>query len=75
MAAEIAGGRHREVSIALVPSGEGGTFRVTLDGEEIFNRKSLPKEERAPDPGLLKDLGGELRGQLLAALDKTPVAT
>lgn len=63
------------MSIALVPSGESGTFRVTLDGEEIFNRKSLPKEERVPDPGLLKDLGGELRGKLTAALDRQPVAT
>jgi hypothetical protein len=61
------------VSIALTPSGEGGTLQVLLDGQEIFNRKSLPTDGSAvPDPKLVKVLGGELRGKLLAALDKVP---
>ena len=73
MAAEIAGGRHTEVSIALEPSGEPGTLEVRLDGQEIFNRKSLPTDGSAvPDPKLVKTLGAELRGKVLAALDRAP---
>jgi predicted Rdx family selenoprotein len=71
LAAEIAGGRHTEVSIALTPSGEGGTLQVLLDGQEIFNRKSLPSGDGAiPDPKLLKELGGQLRGKVLAAVEQ-----
>ena len=72
MAAELAGGRQQEVSIAITPSGEGGTFQVLLDGQEIFNRKSLPTDGAVPDPKLVKTLGAELRGKLVAALDRTP---
>ncbi|MDQ3811831.1 MAG: hypothetical protein M3336_16230 [Chloroflexota bacterium] len=73
MAAEIAAGRHPEVSIAIEPSGEGGTLQVLLDGREIFNRKSLPTDGSAiPDPKLVKTLGAELRGKLVAALDRVP---
>jgi hypothetical protein len=73
VAAEIAGGRNREVSIAITPSGEGGTFQVLLDGQEIFNRKALPQNDGAvADPKLIKEMGGELRGKLLAALDRAP---
>jgi len=75
LAAEIAGGRHTEVSIALTPSGEGGTLQVLLDGEEIFNRKSLPANDGPiPDPKLLKELGGQLRGKVLAAVERAPAA-
>jgi predicted Rdx family selenoprotein len=71
----MAGGRHPEVSIAIEPSGEGGTFQVLLDGKEIFNRKSLPTDGSAvPDPKLIKTLGAELRGKLAAALDRAPAA-
>ena len=71
----MAGGRHPEVSIALTPSGEGGTFQVLLDGQEIFNRKSLPQNGSAvADPKLGKELGAEMRGKLLAALDKATAA-
>jgi hypothetical protein len=72
MAAEIAGGRHQEVSIALTPSGEGGTFQVLLDGQEIFNRKSLNTDNAVPDPKAVKAVGAELRGKLIAALDRAP---
>ncbi|TME22797.1 MAG: hypothetical protein E6I75_29885 [Chloroflexi bacterium] len=72
MAAELAGGRQQEVSIAITPSGEGGTFQVLLDGQEIFNRKSLPTDGAVPDPKLVKTLGAELRGKLVAALDRAP---
>jgi hypothetical protein len=69
----MAGGRHPEVSIAIEPSGEPGTLQVLLDGKEIFNRKSLPTDGSAiPDPKLIKVLGAELRGKVLAALDKEP---
>jgi hypothetical protein len=69
----MAGGRHPEVSIAIEPSGEGGTLQVLLDGQEIFNRKSLPTDGQAvPDPKLIKTLGQELRGEVLAALDREP---
>jgi hypothetical protein len=69
----MAGGRHTEVSIALTPSGEGGTLQVLLDGQEIFNRKSLPTDGSAvPDPKLMKELGGQLRGKLAAAIDQVP---
>ena len=70
----MAAGRHPEVSIAISPSPEGGTLQVLLDGQEIFNRKSLPMDGSAvPDPKLLKNLGSELRGKILAAIDsKTP---
>ena len=69
----MAGGRQTEVSIAIEPSGEAGTLQVLLDGKEIFNRKSLPTDGSAiPDPKLIKVLGGELRGKVLAALDKEP---
>jgi hypothetical protein len=69
----MAGGRHPEVSIAIEPSGEAGTLQVLLDGKEIFNRKSLPTDGSAvPDPKLIKVLGAELRGKVLAALDKEP---
>jgi hypothetical protein len=75
LAAEIAGGRQNEVSIAISPSPEGGTLQVLLDGQEIFNRKSLPQDGSAiPDPKLVKVLGAELRVKLLAALDKVPAA-
>ena len=71
----MAGGRHPEVSIALTPSGEGGTFQVLLDGQEIFNRKSLPQDGSVvPDPKLGKELGAQLRGKVLAAIDKAPAA-
>jgi hypothetical protein len=71
----MAGGRHQEVSIAIAPSAEGGMLQVLLDGQEIFNRKSLPTDGSAvPDPKLLKTLGQELRGKVLAALDKAPAA-
>jgi predicted Rdx family selenoprotein len=74
LAAEIAGGRNREVSIAITPSGEGGTFQVLLDGQEIFNRKSLASGDGAiPDPKPLKEMGAELRGKVLAAVDRAPV--
>ena len=74
MAAELAGGRQPEVSIAITPSGEGGTFQLLLDGQEIFNRKSLPTDGSAiPDPKLVKNMGAELRGKVLAALDRAPV--
>lgn len=75
MAAEIAAGRHQEVSIAITPSGEGGTLQVLLDGQEIFNRKSLPANDGPiPDPKLLKELGGQLRGKVLAAIEQAPAA-
>ena len=72
MAAEIAGGRQNEVSIAITPSGEGGTFQVLLDGQEIFNRKSLNLDHAVPDPKAVKAVGAELRGKVLAALDRAP---
>ncbi len=72
MAAELAGGRQQEVSIAITPSGEGGTFQVLLDGQEIFNRKSLPTDGAVADPKLVKNVGSELRGKLVAALDRAP---
>ena len=63
------------MSIALTPSGEGGTLQVLLDGQEIFNRKSLATDGSAvPDPKLLKELGGQLRGKVAAAIDKVPAA-
>ncbi len=69
----MAGGRHQEVSIAIEPSGESGTLQVLLDGQEIFNRKSLPTDgAAAPDPKLIKTLGQELRGKVLAALERAP---
>ena len=75
MAAEIAAGRHQEVSIAITPSGEGGTFQVLLDGQEIFNRKSLPTDNGPiPDPKLVKQMGAELRGKVIAALERAPAA-
>jgi hypothetical protein len=75
LAAEIAAGRHQEVSIAIEPSPEGGTLQVLLDGQEIFNRKSLPANgSEVPDPKLLKNLGSELRGKLLSALDRARAA-
>jgi predicted Rdx family selenoprotein len=75
LAAEIAAGRHQEVSIAITPSGEGGTLQVLLDGQEIFNRKSLPANDGPiPDPKLLKELGGQLRGKVLAAIEQAPAA-
>ena len=59
------------MSIAIEPSGEGGTLQVLLDGQEIFNRKSLPTNGSAePDPKLLKELGQQLRGKLGSALDR-----
>ena len=64
------------MSIALTPSGEGGTLQVLLDGQEIFNRKSLATDGSAvPDPKLLKELGGQLRGKVTAALDRVPAGT
>jgi predicted Rdx family selenoprotein len=75
LAAEIAGGRNAEVSIAITPSGEGGTFQVLLDGQEVFNRKSLASGDGPiPDPKLLKELGGQLRGKVLAAVEQAPAA-
>jgi len=72
----MAGGRQQEVSIAITPSGEPGTLQVLLDGQEIFNRKSLPTDGSAvPDPKLVKVMGQELRGKLSAALDSVPVGT
>ena len=69
----MAGGRHAEVSIALEPSPEGGTLQILLDGQEIFNRKSLPTDGSAvPDPKLIKTLGQELRGKVMEALDRAP---
>ena len=69
----MAGGRHPEVSIAIEPSGEAGTLQVLLDGQEIFNRKSLPSDgSPIPDPKLVKTLGAELRGKVMAALDRAP---
>ena len=70
----MAGGRHPEVSIAITPDKEAGTFQVLLDGKEIFNRKSLPQDGSViPEPKLIKAMGGELRGKVLAALDRAPV--
>jgi hypothetical protein len=63
------------VSIAITPSGEPGTLQVLLDGKEVFNRKSLPTDQPAvPDPKSVKVLGAEIRGKLLSAIDKEPVA-
>ena len=63
------------MSIAITPSGEPGTLQVLLDGHEVFNRKSLPTDQAAvPDPKAVKTLGAEIRGKLLAAIDKTPAA-
>jgi predicted Rdx family selenoprotein len=71
----MAGGRNSEVSIAITPSGEGGTFQVLLDGQEIFNRKSLPTDNGPiPDPKLVKQMGAELRGKVIAALERAPAA-
>jgi hypothetical protein len=59
------------VSIAIEPSGEGGTLQVLLNDQEIFNRKSLPTDGSAQaDPKLIKELGQQLRGKLGAALDR-----
>jgi predicted Rdx family selenoprotein len=64
------------VSIAIVPSGEGGTLKVLLDGQEIFDRKKLPTEDGpVGDPKLVKNMAQELRGKLSAALEQAPVAT
>jgi hypothetical protein len=72
----MAGGRHPEVSIALTPSGEGGTLQVLLDGQEIFNRKTQPQDGAVVrDPKVVKELGAELRGKVLAALDRAATAT
>lgn len=61
------------MSIALTPSGEPGTLQILLDGQEVFNRKSLPTEGAGiPDPKAVKVAGAEIRGKLLAALDKAP---
>lgn len=61
------------MSIAITPSGEPGTLEILLDGREIFNRQALATDGSAvPDPKLIKTLGAELRGTLLAALDKAP---
>ena len=61
------------MSIAITPSGEGGTFQVLLDGDEVFNRKSLASNDGPiPDPKLLKELGGQLRGKVLAAVERAP---
>ena len=61
------------MSIAITPSGEPGTLQVLLDGHEVFNRKSLPTDQPAiPDPKAVKTLGAEVRGKLLAALDRAP---
>ena len=61
------------MSIAIEPSGEGGTLQILLDGQEIFNRKSLPTDGSAvPDPKLIKTLGQDLRGKVVAALDRAP---
>ncbi len=69
----MAGGRQPEVSIAITPSGEGGTLQVLLDGKEIYNRKSPATDgSAARDPKLIKELGGELRGKVIAALDRAP---
>jgi hypothetical protein len=69
----MAGGRQQEVSIAITPSGEPGTLQVLLDGQEVFNRKSLPTDGSAiPDPKLVKAMGQELRGKMMAALDSVP---
>ena len=75
MAAEIAGGRHREVAIALTPSGEPGTFQVLLDGQEVFNRKALPGAGAVADPKLVAHMGAELRGRLLSALERAPAGS
>ena len=59
------------MSIAIEPSGEGGTLQVLLDGQEIFNRKTLPTNGSAqPDPKLIKELGQQLRGKLGSVLDR-----
>jgi hypothetical protein len=61
------------VSIQITPSGEPGTLQVLLDGQEVFNRKSLPTDQPAiPDPKSVKVMGAEIRGKLLSALDKAP---
>ncbi|GAC1315921.1 MAG: hypothetical protein NVSMB2_08200 [Chloroflexota bacterium] len=61
------------MSIAITPSGEAGTLQILLDGREIFNRQALPTDgSGVPDPKLIKTLGAELRGKVLAALDKAP---
>jgi predicted Rdx family selenoprotein len=70
MAAEIAGGRQNEVSIAITPSGESGTFQVLLDGKEVYNRKSLKTDNAVPDPKAVKTVGAEVRGKLIAAIDR-----
>jgi hypothetical protein len=62
------------VSIALTPSGEPGTLQVLLDGQEVFNRKSLPTDGGAaiPDPKPVKAMGAEIRGKLVSILDRVP---
>ena len=63
------------MSIAITPSGEPGTLQVLLDGQEVFNRKSLPTDQPAvPDPKAVKTVGAEIRGKLTAALDRAPAA-
>jgi hypothetical protein len=75
VAAEICGANHREVAVAITPVGEPGTFEVLIDGEEVFNRKQLPKDDGAvADPKLVAHMGAAVRGKLLAALDRAPAA-
>ena len=46
---------------------------MLLDGQEIFNRKNLPQDGTTiPDPKLIKTLGGELRGKVMAAIEREP---
>ena len=60
MAAQIVGGRNREVGVTLTPAGQG-RFEIYLNGDLVYNRKELPTD------GTLKDKTGDVRNGVSVA--------
>jgi predicted Rdx family selenoprotein len=75
VAAQIVGGRNREVGVTLSPAG-GGRFEIYLNGEKLYDRKEPPSD--APNPaGDVRNnvqIAERVRTKLLAALEAADAA-
>jgi hypothetical protein len=68
VAAQIVGGRNREVGVTLTPVGQG-RFEIYLNGEQLYNRKEPPTD-------VVKDPVGDVRGSVsVAEMVRTKLTT
>jgi hypothetical protein len=77
LAAQIVGGRNREVGVTLTPVGQG-RFEIYLNGERLYNRKEPPTDVVKDPIGDIRNsssVAEMVRTKLLSSLEEATPAT